>query len=289
MKSRQRTARIPEHVHPHRPGRPDSSRQHRLGRARDEDHGSRRSYSSCARTFPGDEATVLAAGADDVLANARVVPDVADAIADCGLVVGTTARGAASAVAHRRAARSRARNRAPQRRPATVAILFGAERTGLRQRRTAAVPHVADDSDGRRLHLAESRDGGAGSRLRGVARAARPGRRRHAQWRPRAARERRRHGEVLRALRAGARRDRFPRSHRRGSPDGAPAAPVQSHGARPERNEHPARHPHGGAGQRRRAGEPHVPRDRAARHESATRSISTTPPRRRSTRASSPR
>ena len=35
----------------------------------------------------------MAAGADDVLQNARVVPDVRTAIADCGLVVGTTARG----------------------------------------------------------------------------------------------------------------------------------------------------------------------------------------------------
>ena len=39
--------------------------------------------------FPATEATVLAAGADDVLQRARVVPELHAAIADCGLIVGT--------------------------------------------------------------------------------------------------------------------------------------------------------------------------------------------------------
>jgi TrmH family RNA methyltransferase len=42
--------------------------------------------------FPHEEATVRAAGADDVLSNAKVHARFADAIADCGLVVGTSAR-----------------------------------------------------------------------------------------------------------------------------------------------------------------------------------------------------
>jgi TrmH family RNA methyltransferase len=42
--------------------------------------------------FPSDEATARAAGADDVLASARVVPTFVEAIGDCGLVVGATAR-----------------------------------------------------------------------------------------------------------------------------------------------------------------------------------------------------
>jgi TrmH family RNA methyltransferase len=50
-------------------------------------------YLVAPERFPAPEATSLAAGADDVLENARVVPDVSSAIADCGLVVGTTARG----------------------------------------------------------------------------------------------------------------------------------------------------------------------------------------------------
>ena len=42
--------------------------------------------------FPHSEATAMASGADDVLERARVVPTLADAVADCGLVIGATAR-----------------------------------------------------------------------------------------------------------------------------------------------------------------------------------------------------
>ena len=42
--------------------------------------------------FPNADATARASGADDVLEAARVHEDFADAIADCGLVVGTSAR-----------------------------------------------------------------------------------------------------------------------------------------------------------------------------------------------------
>jgi TrmH family RNA methyltransferase len=44
------------------------------------------------RSFPHAEAHALAAGADDILANARVVPTVSEAVADCGFVAGTTSR-----------------------------------------------------------------------------------------------------------------------------------------------------------------------------------------------------
>jgi TrmH family RNA methyltransferase len=44
------------------------------------------------RSFPHPESLALAAGADDVLANARVVETVSEAVADCGFVAGTTAR-----------------------------------------------------------------------------------------------------------------------------------------------------------------------------------------------------
>ncbi|WP_038051274.1 RNA methyltransferase [Thioalkalivibrio sp. ALJ1] len=42
--------------------------------------------------FPHADATALASGADDLLANARVVADLADALSDCVWVVGTSAR-----------------------------------------------------------------------------------------------------------------------------------------------------------------------------------------------------
>ena len=80
--------------------------------------------------FPATEATVMAAGADDVLAKARVVDDVREAIADCGLVVGTTARGRHlpwRIVEPREAAREVAEAA----RTSDVALLFGSERAGL--------------------------------------------------------------------------------------------------------------------------------------------------------------
>jgi TrmH family RNA methyltransferase len=80
--------------------------------------------------YPAAEATVMAAGADDVLAHAKVYADVRSAVADCGLVIGTTARSRhlpwrmlepreAAAEIAQAATRSE------------VAVLFGAERSGL--------------------------------------------------------------------------------------------------------------------------------------------------------------
>src|ERR1700690_3693347 len=44
------------------------------------------------RSFPHAEANALAAGADDILAGARIVTSVAEAIGDCGFIAGTTSR-----------------------------------------------------------------------------------------------------------------------------------------------------------------------------------------------------
>jgi TrmH family RNA methyltransferase len=44
------------------------------------------------RAFPHAEAIALAAGADDILANARIVDTVAEAIAECSFIAGTTSR-----------------------------------------------------------------------------------------------------------------------------------------------------------------------------------------------------
>ena len=44
------------------------------------------------RAFPHAESNALAAGADDILAAARVVDTVAEAIADCAFIAGTTSR-----------------------------------------------------------------------------------------------------------------------------------------------------------------------------------------------------
>jgi tRNA (cytidine32/uridine32-2'-O)-methyltransferase len=44
------------------------------------------------RAFPHAESNALAAGADDILSSARIVDTVAEAIADCGFIAGTTSR-----------------------------------------------------------------------------------------------------------------------------------------------------------------------------------------------------
>ena len=82
------------------------------------------------RTFPSAAATARAAGADDVLHRALVVESVDDALAGCGLVLGTTAR-------VRRIewpvidAREGARRAVAQSARAPVAVVFGRERSGL--------------------------------------------------------------------------------------------------------------------------------------------------------------
>jgi TrmH family RNA methyltransferase len=80
--------------------------------------------------FPNSEATARASGADDVLFRARVHDSFDDAIADCGLVVGTSARQRhlpwdlhePRECAQQIVAASKLR---------PVAVVFGAERTGL--------------------------------------------------------------------------------------------------------------------------------------------------------------
>ena len=82
------------------------------------------------RRFPSAEATARAAGADDVLHAARVVGSLDEAIADCGFVLGTTARS-------RRIewpvfdAREGARRAVAQGAREQVAVMFGRESAGL--------------------------------------------------------------------------------------------------------------------------------------------------------------
>lgn len=82
------------------------------------------------KVFPSEEASARAAGADDVLANARVVESVAAAVADCGFVAATTSRERDQnfRVLDVRAAAERLVQESAR---GPVALLFGAERTGL--------------------------------------------------------------------------------------------------------------------------------------------------------------
>jgi TrmH family RNA methyltransferase len=87
--------------------------------------------------FPDPEATARASGADDVLAAARVVDTLAEALEGCGLVFATTARERDSwyrVMDVRSAARrivAEAQPRPDAGSPPAVAVLFGTERTGL--------------------------------------------------------------------------------------------------------------------------------------------------------------
>jgi TrmH family RNA methyltransferase len=82
------------------------------------------------KTFPDPEATARASGADDVLERARVYDRLEDAIADCGLVVGTSSR-----QRHLHWDQLEPRECAQQlvtaARVQPVAVLFGSERFGL--------------------------------------------------------------------------------------------------------------------------------------------------------------
>jgi tRNA (cytidine32/uridine32-2'-O)-methyltransferase len=82
------------------------------------------------QAFPHAEATAMAAGADDVLANARVVPTLADALSDCVFALGSTARARAVAMPELSPRAAMAQVLAERTRGA-VALVFGNERTGL--------------------------------------------------------------------------------------------------------------------------------------------------------------
>lgn len=82
------------------------------------------------RDFPGSDATARAAGAEDVLANARVCASLEEAIADCQLVIGTSARD--RRISWPRLSPDEAARRAVSASTSQeVAIVFGRERTGL--------------------------------------------------------------------------------------------------------------------------------------------------------------
>ena len=82
------------------------------------------------RHFPDDQATAMAAGAADLLAAARVVPDLATALSDSAFAVGFSARGRglAQPVQEWRAVAPVALDAA---RGGRVALVFGNETSGL--------------------------------------------------------------------------------------------------------------------------------------------------------------
>ena len=85
------------------------------------------------RDFPSPEATARAAGADHILDNAVVVDDLDEAIADCALVIGASAR--SRTIQWPQLPPAKAMKKAAQTaRHARAALLFGRESRGLTNR-----------------------------------------------------------------------------------------------------------------------------------------------------------
>ena len=81
------------------------------------------------RRFPSAECTARAAGADDILARASVFPSVEEAVADCGLVFGTSAR--TRSIAWPEVTPETAATQIAGAAGGSAAVLFGRESSGL--------------------------------------------------------------------------------------------------------------------------------------------------------------
>jgi tRNA/rRNA methyltransferase len=94
------------------------------------------------RHFPHAEATALAAGAADVLERARVVPSLAEALAECTLAIGFSARG--RDLSHPvRDWRSLAPEALAAAKEGRVALVFGNETSGLSNEELLACQRLA--------------------------------------------------------------------------------------------------------------------------------------------------
>jgi tRNA (cytidine32/uridine32-2'-O)-methyltransferase len=107
--------------------------------------------------FPHVEADMLAAGADDVLATAQCFDTLAEAVADCRLVLGCTARSRRVALDELLPSEAAARIVAATQTGAEVALVFGRERTGLSNDELQlchAAVHIPADPEYTSLNLA---------------------------------------------------------------------------------------------------------------------------------------
>lgn len=106
---------------------------------------------------PNAESSALAAGADDVLDAAPVVPDLATAVADCRLVLGCTARSRRVQLEELAPREAAARAVSEAAGGGEVALVFGRERTGLENDELQlchAAVHIPANPDYSSLNLA---------------------------------------------------------------------------------------------------------------------------------------
>jgi tRNA (cytidine32/uridine32-2'-O)-methyltransferase len=107
--------------------------------------------------FPDREADALAAGARDVLETAPLHATLADAVADCGLVLGCTARSRRVPLPEQVPREAAATALAEAAGGAEVALVFGRERTGLENDELQlchGAVHIPSDPDYGSLNLA---------------------------------------------------------------------------------------------------------------------------------------
>ncbi|MDZ4811138.1 MAG: RNA methyltransferase [Pseudomonadota bacterium] len=110
------------------------------------------------QAFPHDRANALAAGADDVLAAAKVCASVTEGLGECGFVLGCTARSRSVSMPMLTPRESAQRLiEAAERGP--VAIMFGSERVGLSNAdlsRCDAAVHIPTDAAFSSLNVAQA-------------------------------------------------------------------------------------------------------------------------------------
>ncbi len=110
------------------------------------------------KLFPHADATAMASGADDLLANAVVCSTLEEAVADCGLVLGASAR-LRSLRWPQMEPREAAAKTIGEARSHPVALVFGRERTGMTNEELAlchALVHIPANPEYSSLNLAMS-------------------------------------------------------------------------------------------------------------------------------------
>ena len=120
--------------------------------------GLRRLYLVKPKNLPDEDAFALAAGADDVLQQAVICDDLASAIGDCTLVFGTSAR-RRDIVMTEFSPAAAARQALAMAAASEVALVFGAERTGLDNRELSLCQgrvQIPTDPDYSSLNLASA-------------------------------------------------------------------------------------------------------------------------------------
>ena len=118
--------------------------------------GLRRLVLVAPEAFPHREATAMAAGADDVLDAAQVCADLDEALADCRVALGCTARRRTVALPERMP-REAAGELLDAASLGPAALLFGRERTGLTNeelQRCHAAVHIPADPEYSSLNIA---------------------------------------------------------------------------------------------------------------------------------------